>query len=547
MPVTPEDQTDISKQTTSEILLAQQKDSVSNHNDKSDPPSKSDSPVPRPLSADAAASSRQAMAKALKLLILNKRKCDGKRLKNRKYQRPTIAIVGLDPKIVAQLNLSLIKIANEEYDLKDDQQIPDIVAIGARPKSTESATEDLINYAKICRDYGCDILAVVPKMTAESRTLKLIKELGPFQNSYIIHNSDLEQEEDRKEFARKILDKCCQFTKEDSAPNKYDYDAKALSLTSETLDFITQDQQARQQRTEISDTDYKRFFHNSKINTIIGGAGPSASACFCLRAADENMSFLHISLNGTPGKYRFETDQGPSYVPYYKSLVSWLEQIGVDQRIIIPCNTAHQRLDEYFAEAKPSLKNAVIDYRHSSIENFIKNDKTRIIILGTNSTVGVDAGGYCGIYQEYKDKHFSNSKLEFVKTNKEQQQRIMDAIYLVKAGEYKKAQEIISGVIKEIKSIEENKDCFTFLACTELPISYGLKVSPLTYSEEMLLDPSVFAIKKSQTQIEPSQDFRNSEVTNPILAKQKDQRPSNSAQEAVGGKLEINQDRVTSA
>ncbi len=65
--------------------------------------------------------------------------------------------------------------------------------------------------------------------------------------------------------------------------------------------------------------------------------------------------------------------KGPSYIPHYKNGMEFFHDIGATF-LVIPCNTAHKRLDEYCVIDTIDMRDRVIDIRKAILD---KNTQTK--------------------------------------------------------------------------------------------------------------------------------------------------------------------------
>ncbi len=180
---------------------------------------------------------------------------------------------------------------------------------------------------------------------------------------------------------------------------------------------------------------------------------------------------------------------GPSYIDHYRSTFSFLKRIGAS-RFAIPCNTAHKRLPEYIdAESLP----LVVDIRKSVLD--MNQNEEGFILLGTNRTTGVGLpSGEVGTYEILR-KDYPDQGPFFIPAV-EQQERIMKAIYDVKAGQFESAKSGILSVINELRA--DNGHRRVILGCTELPLVF----SDIELVEHELIDPAEDMATMAKRQID---------------------------------------------
>lgn len=376
----------------------------------------------------------------------------------RDKHKPTIGIFGLSSRQVALLNKKLI-IEFNRRGLNDDQHIPDIISVGINTHDKEY----LKDQAKICLDYGCDILVNTQNVDGERKLLNEIEsELG-LKHRRIMNCPD----GDFDAFIKKVVDEALSMPESKiRRPN-----LNSATLTAEDLAAnLKSDKFLRSRRIEERKRHggYPILEKEASLGGfagVLGGAGPGASAEMCLKLAEDTTSFIHCSANIAPGKLRFEEGEGPSYIPYYESVIDFFGQLSPDL-FIVPCNTAHKRLFQYAGESKLP----VIDIRKAVING--NKDIDQFIILGTPITTGVeDSGNVDGLYEEYRKEHFKPLK-QFIVPSLALQKLTTEAIYDVKAGEMNLAREKILTIISELRK-EHGDEKWVILGCTELPLPFS--------------------------------------------------------------------------
>lgn len=204
---------------------------------------------------------------------------------------------------------------------------------------------------------------------------------------------------------------------------------------------------------------FKAAFNADVI--IVGGAGPEASLkMFEKLNLEPAGTVVHISYSQTPGKLHSLTNEKLSeghFNHYYQNLVSIIETIFSKGRIVVPCNTAHASLDNWFTAQNISI----VDYR-KVLTDHLDNYDSAIGILGTSATTHLHK-----IYQQYSDK--AHKQTRFITTRTPS--AIDRAIFLIKTGAQSnrsEAKDIIMKAISEIRGVE-GEHLPVALCCTELP------------------------------------------------------------------------------
>jgi aspartate racemase len=384
-----------------------------------------------------------------------------------------IGIVGFNPVQVAKLNKLIIQYGNS-IGLKDDQHFPDIIAIGIATTDARYL-DDQVN---LCSDYGCDLIAMVEPQTDSLKNASMSDKFG------IPVMMLTDEDKALRNLAKAVLDRSIAIDRPvrgnlacfkeigDGAKQIFDN----LALASRDTEKRVADRLTHGKYPILKATRKER----GDVVGILGGAGPAASAELFGKLAEMGTPAIHLSVNGAPGKFRFEREGGPSYIPYYQSALQFFKQIKVGS-IEIPCNTAHKRLEEFAGSIE--MLGSVIDIRTAVLSD--NKNATAFILLGTNPTNGVGLPeGEVGIYEEYRRRCFAEER-PFVVPSEAQQAKIMSAIADVKAGEFKEAKAKIMDVIENIRALP-GCNLPVILGCTELPLVF----TTLELSRDRLLDPA---------------------------------------------------------
>jgi len=416
----------------------------------------------------------------------------------------TIGIAGLNPIEVAVLNKELIRQANL-MGLDLDQKIPEIIAIGIASEDVKFFG-DAIN---ICADYGCDLIAIAHKI-GDSKIKERIK-IG-FQQDQLPIEIFSQDELSIEEYAKKILTHALSLEKP-RRPNLVYGESEISKKTTEENLLKDRRDTTRRIKERMAHGGYPLLAHiDFQHFIILGGAGPAASAAQAFNFSQRGIPYIHISANNAPGKHLFEMGQGPSYVMHHQNSLTFAATLGLEQAqsakrkkspkltfappfhsIIIPCNTVHRRLSEFctieIGEEKIDLSTEVIDIRNAALSTCSNTDS--VILIGTSTSVGRvgDSDDFVGTYEIYRRKYFDDSRKDsyvppFIIPNQLQQEKCMEAIFKIKAGEFEEAKKILNGIIAEIRS--ENGNAQVFFVCTELPLAYT-KQEMLDYK---ITDPS---------------------------------------------------------
>lgn len=204
---------------------------------------------------------------------------------------------------------------------------------------------------------------------------------------------------------------------------------------------------------------------------ILGGMGPAATLDFqqkllsLTRAAIDQEQIPTIAYSNTqiPDRNDAFLRDGISPVPELVRSAKVLESSGADI-IAIPCNTAHI----WFSEIQDSVFRKVLNMPDITAASVPEGSKVGII-----STTPVRLSG---LYS----KPLEQRGIRVV--HPEDQDRIMDAIYSVKAGKLDYAKDIFTQVMGEF----EKEGCTHILAaCTEVPVAVSRDDTPLEFIDAM--------------------------------------------------------------
>ncbi len=386
----------------------------------------------------------------------------------------TIGIIGMSPQSVAKLNEEIVKYGNS-VGFDEDQKHPEILAIG----STTLDINYLWDQAKLCSDFGCDILAIASTPGDTEIMRRFSKELSVVPMA-------LENESDAafKLLAQQIIDSIMSRAESGLKPRRSQNRSAQFPDYESKLDLDARERQARMD-FRASHGSYPLFTAPQsplcgKFIGVIGGAGPLASAEASKKLAREGLSFIHWSVNQAPGKLKHEMGEGPDYVHYYKHASKFLKKLLTGDTII-PCNTAHKRLEEF--ESKLNI----FDIRTGVLEA-MQQKLEPTILLGTNTTTGVGAKSV-GTYERLRKSKYPNCP-DFILPSPEQQAIINQAIFEVKSGDLDGAKKKILSVTQEIRKNHPGAE--VVLACTELPLPF----TEMELSENRFLDPVALTVQK---------------------------------------------------
>lgn len=390
----------------------------------------------------------------------------------KKLNKGTIGIAGHYPIENSKLAVQMVA-SGSKRGYKDDQDHPELIVMNL--SSTDKSYPYLRDQVKILTDYGCDVI-VIPEFDVTEQQKESLKTETKGRAAIVFQH----QSESYEELSDRALSEV-----EKSPPIRPDiYDSSEYDVILQNVEQDINEREARI-KSRIEDGGYPKLFSrvglNQNIVGVLGGAGPMASAQYSLELAQQGVPHIHLSNNSAPYKINYALGVGHSFLSHYKNSVAAMKSIvrDIGERslsVAAPCNTMHLFLD--VLKECPEFKDVnFIDIRESVKLDIEENNRTKkILLLGTDATVGIDAEGKYidGLY----DKVFHDVNRIPIKPNREQQNRVNDAINLSKEGKMEEAREKIKNVISDINS-KYGRNIDVALVCTDLPIAFG----PNTLSE----------------------------------------------------------------
>ena len=410
-------------------------------------------------------------------------------------EKSTLGIIGMSPGHVALLNYYICMEVNRQKRILD-QDHPEVLAIGL----PTSDLKMLKSAAELCRDFGCDVIAIAESVPADTLQASF-RYLGLPTFAVTQYADDLRTlavtlvEEMYR--PRKTLRPCTNFISREETSGALKKDCNDRSARMK--------QQYRRGGYPLIDKMYSKKFVG-----VLGGAGPLASAAFCQKCADFGVPFVLYSNTNAPSKHNFEMGVGPDYRGHYQNACDFFSKIN-PAAFVITCNTAHKRLGSYL-DGFRRLQMVFVDIRGPTLEDSVSRHGSEFILLGTNRTTGVGLeNGEIGIFEEFKTFH--NLAIELYCCSAEQQEIINSAIRDVKAGRLRSenafpqvqeesselpnldhndterstsmqlaveptvdvkfgAREKILKVVGELRTLYGHKP--VVLACTELPLPFSM-------------------------------------------------------------------------
>lgn len=200
-----------------------------------------------------------------------------------------------------------------------------------------------------------------------------------------------------------------------------------------------------------------------KIIGILGGMGPEATIDLFFKIikftpAEKDQDHLRIIIDNNPkipDRTAAILGEGESPLPALQETAQNLEKAGADF-IIIPCNTAHCFL--------PSIQESVKIPILNMIEETAKETQKRIPQI---QKAGLLAS--MGIYKtEIYHQHFKKFNIEVISPEEKNKEKVMKAIYAVKAGDL--SEEAKKNIIQIAQKLINRGAEVIIAGCTEIPL-----------------------------------------------------------------------------
>ncbi|EMF23621.1 aspartate/glutamate racemase family protein [Citrobacter freundii] len=206
---------------------------------------------------------------------------------------------------------------------------------------------------------------------------------------------------------------------------------------------------------------------------VLGGMGPAATVdlfnkfvTFTAAQRDqEHIPLIISSIPDIPDRTDALMHHGHSPLPAMRDYMHKLEDAGAEC-IVIPCNTAHF----WFNELKECCHTELLSIVETTMDEVKNCGKSRIGLLATNATL------YMGLYQ----KGIESLGLTCVSPDSSGQEKVMDSIYCLKAGDFKRAQTLMN---EQAEMLFSRGAEVIVLGCTEVPVilANAVKNSPDKY------------------------------------------------------------------
>ncbi|WP_213133854.1 aspartate/glutamate racemase family protein [Citrobacter sp. FP75] len=193
---------------------------------------------------------------------------------------------------------------------------------------------------------------------------------------------------------------------------------------------------------------------------VLGGMGPAATVdlfnkfvTFTAAQRDqEHIPLIISSIPDIPDRTDALMHHGRSPLPAMRDYLHKLEDAGAEC-IVIPCNTAHF----WFKELKDACHIDLLSIVETTMNEVENCGKSRIGLLATNATL------YMGLYQ----KGIESLGLSCISPDTASQEKVMKSIYCLKAGDIKRAHELMN---EQAEILFSRGAEVIVLGCTEVPV-----------------------------------------------------------------------------
>ncbi|MGI6620538.1 MAG: aspartate/glutamate racemase family protein [Bacillota bacterium] len=192
---------------------------------------------------------------------------------------------------------------------------------------------------------------------------------------------------------------------------------------------------------------------------IVGGMGPEATCDLYLKIirntpAEKDQDHFRVIIDSNPkipDRTAFIIGQGPDPRPILIETARNAERAGASF-LAMPCNTAH-----YFHEDVKEAVSIPVLHMMDEVASYLKGKVDQVGILASAGTLRT------GLYE----KALSAVGITAIAPGEDDQKRVMESIYLVKAGKLEPAREII---LEQGKLLADRGAQAVIAGCTEIPL-----------------------------------------------------------------------------
>lgn len=192
---------------------------------------------------------------------------------------------------------------------------------------------------------------------------------------------------------------------------------------------------------------------------IVGGMGPEATCDLYLKIirntpADKDQDHIRTIIDSNPkipDRTAFILGQGPDPRPLLIETARNVERAGASF-LVLPCNTAH-----YFHKDVQDAVGIPVLHMMEEVARYLKGKVELVGILATSGTLKT------GLYE----KALSEAGIRSLVPSGEDQEKVMEAIYSVKAGKLQHGRELI---LEQGRKLAHRGAQAVIAGCTEIPL-----------------------------------------------------------------------------
>ncbi len=196
-----------------------------------------------------------------------------------------------------------------------------------------------------------------------------------------------------------------------------------------------------------------------KIIGIAGGMGPEATCDLYLKIirntpAEKDQDHFRVIIDSNPkipDRTAYILGQGQDPRPYLIETARNVEAAGASC-IALPCNTAH-----YFHKDVQEAVRVPVLHMMKEVASYLKEKVQEVGILASTGTLRT------GLYE----KALSGVGIGSIVPGADGQSKVMESIYLVKAGKLERAREII---LEQGRLLAKRGAYAVIAGCTEIPL-----------------------------------------------------------------------------
>lgn len=196
-----------------------------------------------------------------------------------------------------------------------------------------------------------------------------------------------------------------------------------------------------------------------KVIGILGGMGPEATADLFLKIikstrAEKDQDHIRVVIDSNPeipDRTAFIMGQGPDPRPLLIETAKNVEKMGASF-IAIPCNTAH-----YFHSEIQAAVGIPVLHIMKEVASYLRGKVTAAGLLASTGTVKT----------RLYDSALGEAGIATIVPDEDRQRKVMEAIYMVKAGKLEPARKVI---IEQGMYLVSQGAQAVIAGCTEIPL-----------------------------------------------------------------------------